>query len=420
MRDMRSIILAAGKGTRMKSEVPKVLHTICGEPMINYVLKVVKSVGSFKTYVVLGHKLKLVQQNLPQEIAVIEQKKQTGTAAAIQCAEKALKNYSGNILILCGDAPLLSKKSLKQLVQKHKKKRAACTFLTTVVHDPQGYGRVIRDLSGVAGAIREDKDASGLEKNIVEINVGVYCFQSKVLFEGLKQIKRNKKKKEFYLTDIIEILYERKQKIETVEIDNPAEGLGINTQEDLAVAEAFIQKRILRNFMLQGVRIMDPNTTYIDADVKIGTDTLIKPFTVIEKGVRIGKKCVIGPFAHLRNDTKVGNDVELGNFTEVVRTKIDDGCFMKHFSYLGDAVVGSNVNIGAGTVVANFDGKNKHVTRIAKKAFIGSGSVLISPVKIGEKAMVGAGSVVTKNKNIPSGSVIMGVPAKIISRRADK
>jgi bifunctional UDP-N-acetylglucosamine pyrophosphorylase/glucosamine-1-phosphate N-acetyltransferase len=420
MRDLRAIVLAAGKGTRMKSEVPKVLQPICGEPMIHYVLKVVKAVGSLKTYVVLGHKMGTVKQALPENLVVVPQKNQNGTAAAVQCVEKELKNYAGHVLILCGDTPLLDKKVIKSLVQKHKKKKAACTFLSAVVHHPQGYGRVIRDLSGTAAAIREDKDASGLEKSIAEINVGVYCFQSKVLFQLLKEIKKNKKKKEFYLTDIIEILYERKQKIETVETNNAIEGLGINTQEELSQAESIIRKKILKEFMEQGVRIIDPNTTFIDAKVKIGPDTVIRPFTVIEKGVRIGRKCTIGPFAHLRSETKIGNHIEVGNFTELVRTRVADGCFMKHFSYLGDSQVGANVNIGAGTVVANFDGKQKHVTRIAKDAFIGSDSVLISPVKIGEKAVIGAGSVVTKGSVIPSGGIVAGVPAKTMARRAKK
>ncbi len=420
MRELRTVILAAGKGTRMKSEIPKVLHTICGDPIINYVLKVVKAVGSLKTYVVLGHKRKLIEQKLPDDLFVVEQKKQTGTASAVQCVESQLKGYSGDVLLLCGDTPLLNKKVIKTLVQKHKKKKAQCTFLTAVVLNPQGYGRIIRDLSGKAAAIREDKDAIGLERNIAEINVGVYCFQSKVLFALLKEIKQNKKKKEFYLTDIIELLYERNQKIETIESIDPIEGLGVNTQEDLAIAEAVVQKNILRDFMLQGVRIVDPNTTYIDASVKIGTDTVIKPCTYIEKGVRIGKRCTVGPFSRLRYDTKIGDDVEVGNFTEVVRTKIDNGCFMKHFSYLGDSIVGANVNIGAGTVVANFDGVNKHVTRIGKNAFIGCDSVLISPVKVGERAIVGAGSVVTKGNVIPADGIVAGVPAKIISRRGKK
>lgn len=420
MQDLRTLILAAGKGTRMKSEVPKVLHTVCGDPIINYVLKVAKFVGSLKTYVVLGHKREMIKQALPNDLVFVDQIKQTGTASAVQCAEDHLKGYSGDILILCGDTPLLNKKVIKGLVQKHKKKKAVCTFLTSVVHNPQGYGRVIRDLSGKAAAIREDKDASDRERSIAEINVGVYCFQSKVLFQLLKEIKQNKKKKEFYLTDIIALLYEANEKVETVEANDPIEGLGVNTLEDLAVAESVVQKNILREFMLQGVRIVDPNTTYIDASVKIGTDTVIKPFSFIERGVCIGKRCVIGPFARLRYDSKIGNDVEIGNFTEVVRTKIDDGCFMKHLSYLGDSLVGSNVNIGAGTVVANFDGVNKHTTRIARNAFIGCDSVLISPVQVGEKAIVGAGSVVTKGTVIPAGGVVAGVPAKIISKRGMK
>jgi len=420
MRDLRTVILAAGKGTRMKSEMPKILYPICGVPIIQYVLNVVKSIGSLKTYIVLGHKLRVITQSLANDLIVVEQKKQNGTAAALLCSEKKINNYNGDILVLCGDTPLLNKAVITKLVRKHRKTNAACTFLTAVVDKPQGYGRVIRDEKGFSVLIREDKDASSFERNITEINVGVYCFKSVELFQFLKQIKENKKKKEFYLTDIIKLFHENNLIIETIKTDDPLEGLGINTHEDLSLAQGIMQKKILKEFMAQGIRVMDPNTTYIDANVKIGTDTVIRPCTVIESGVKIGKKCIIGPFAHLRTGTKIGDNVEIGNFTEIVRSSLDQGCFMKHFSYLGDSVIGSNVNVGAGTVVANFDGTNKHVTRISEDVFIGCDSVLISPVKVGKNAVIGAGSVITKGKVIPEGCVVAGVPAKIISRRIKK
>jgi len=416
MKDLRTIILAAGKGTRMKSDVPKVLHAVCGRPIIQYALDIAKTLGSLKTYVVLGYKSHAVKSVLNDHVVAIDQPKMIGTADAVKCAENYFRSYRGDVLILCGDTPLLEKATVKRLVQKHKKSKAACTFLTAVVHDPRGYGRVIRDGSGSVVSIREDKDASGYERDIAEINAGVYCCESKALFSALKEIKINKKKKEFYLTDIVELLFEKGLKIATVETEDSLEGLGVNTREDLAVAETVLRQKILRDFMLQGVTVIDPSTTYIDADAKIGNDTVIYPFTFIESDVRIGKNCLIGPFARLRSGTKINDKVEIGNFTEITRTKVGSGTFMKHFSYLGDSSVGEDVNIGAGTVTANFDGQKKSTTKIADGAFIGSDSVLISPVKVGKKAIVGAGSVVTKGKTIPDGSVAAGVPATIISQ----
>ena len=418
MRDLRTIILAAGKGTRMKSDIPKVLHKICGRPVIQFILDTVKAVGSLKTYLVLGHKMGAVVTFVGKEYEIVEQSKLLGTADAVKCVQKRLTGYRGDVLILYGDTPLIRKSVIKALIRKHRKVQADLTLLTAVVHDPQGYGRIIRDPKGNITAIREDKDAVGFERNIAEINVGVYCAKSKNLFDGLKNVKQNPGKKEFYLTDIIEQFVEAGLKVETIETEDPSEGIGINTREDLAKAADILRRRTLRDFMLQGVTIMDPNSTFIDASVKIGRDTLIRPFTFIEQDVKVGSNCVIGPFAHLREGTKIGNHVEVGNFTEVVRTKIGDRTYMKHFSYLGDAIVGSQVNIGAGTVTANFDGENKNVARIGNNAFIGSDAVLISPVRIGRKAIVGAGSVVTKGKNVADGTTVVGVPAVNMGKKS--
>jgi bifunctional UDP-N-acetylglucosamine pyrophosphorylase/glucosamine-1-phosphate N-acetyltransferase len=417
MNNLRTIILAAGKGTRMKSDLPKVLHPVCGRPIIQYVLDITQALGSLKTYVVLGYKSNTVKTALKDQIIYVEQTKLLGTADAIKCTESRLRSYRGDVLILCGDTPLLKQATVKRLVQRHKRTKATCTFLTTVVHNPRGYGRIIRNENGVAVAIREDKDATGYERDIAEINVGVYCCRSKELFNALKAIKINMKKKEFYLTDIIEYFSEQGQRIETVETEDPSEGLGVNTREDLATAESVVRRAILRDFMTQGVTIMDPHTTYIDANVKIGNDTVIHPFTWIEGDVRIGKHCRIGPFARLRPGTKIEDKVEIGNFAEISRTKIGTGTFMKHFSFLGDASVGADVNIGAGVVTANYDGRQKNKTKISKGAFIGSDSVLIAPVTVGKKAVIGAGSVVTKGTTVPDGSMAIGIPAKIISKR---
>jgi len=414
MQELRTIILAAGKGTRMKSSTPKVLHEVCGKPIIQYVLDVSKSVGSTKTYVVIGHKNDAVKEFLSKDnVKLLEQKKQLGTADAVKVAARNLSSYRGDVLILCGDTPLLQKDIVKEIVRKHRKSKAVCTILTAVVHNPQGYGRVIKDEQGNVVAIREDKDATGLEREIAEINVGVYCFKSHELLKALKEVKVNKKKKEFYLTDIIELLFTNGLKIETLETEDSSEGLGINTREDLAKAESTIRYRILKKFMDEGVTIRDPSTTYISFNVKIGKDTVIRPHTFIEDNVRIGNKCTIGPFARIRPESKIGDNVEVGNFTEVSRTKIGNRSFMKHFSFLGDSIVGTNVNIGAGTVTANFDGVQKNVTKIDDYAFVGSDSVLIAPVKVGKRAIVGAGSVVPSGKSIPDDAKAKGVPVTI-------
>lgn len=419
MQDLRTIILAAGKGTRMKSSVPKVLHEVCGKPIIQYVLDIVKSIGSLKTYVVLGHKSSLVEKYLPKDKIVVEQKQLLGTADAVKATSNYFRSYNGNVLVLCGDTPLLNKNVIRSIIRKHKRSKAVCTFLTAVVHDSQGYGRIIRDVSQKVVAIREDKDAVGFERDIAEINVGVYCFKSQELFKTIKEIQPNQKKKEYYLTDIIELFCSKGYKIETVETDDPLEGLGINSREHLALAEDAIRHKILKKLMAQGVTIVDPSTTYIDANVKIGKDTTVRPFTYIEKNVRIGDNCIIGPFARIRLDSKIGNNVDIGNFTEISRSSMGSNCFMKHFSYLGDSSVGVGVNIGAGMVTANFDGKQKHSTKISDHAFIGSNSTLISPVRIGKKAVVGAGSVVTRGKVVPDGRLVVGVPAKIVKKKEE-
>jgi bifunctional UDP-N-acetylglucosamine pyrophosphorylase/glucosamine-1-phosphate N-acetyltransferase len=416
MKNLRAIILAAGKGTRMKSRVPKVLHKVCGKPLIQYVIDVVKTVGSLEISVVLGHQHQQVSAYLGEGVDIAIQKELLGTADAVRCSAKSMKGFQGDVLILCGDTPLLQASTVGQLIRNHRKANAACTFLTAVVQDNYGYGRILRGPNGKAFAIREENDASPNEKNIAEINVGVYVFQKEILFEAIKNIQMNKAKKEYYLTDVIEIIAEKGLKIETLEAADAKEGMGVNTREDLTVCETIIRERILRDFMLNGVTIVDPNNTYIDADVQIGCDTVIRPFTVIEADVRIGENCSIGPFARIRPGSRIGNQVEVGNFTEISRTQIGERCLMKHFGFLGDADLGQGVNVGAGVVTANYDGVSKNKTHIEDKAFIGSDSILVAPVKIGRKAVTGAGCVVTSGEVVPEGAVVVGVPAREISK----
>jgi bifunctional UDP-N-acetylglucosamine pyrophosphorylase/glucosamine-1-phosphate N-acetyltransferase len=419
MKNLRTIILAAGKGTRMKSDVPKVLHPVCGQPMIQYVLDIAKTAGSLKTYLVLGHKHEIVEKAVDQDVVSVVQKQQLGTADAVRCASRYFSSFRGDVLVMCGDTPLLNKQVIKRLVKHHKKSQAAATVLTAVLHNPNGYGRIIRGDQGVVMAIREEKDATEFEKNIAEINVGVYCFKSRDIFKALKSIQLNPKKKEFYLTDVIELMVEQGLPVQSVETDDPRDGLGVNSREDLSVVESVMRKRILSDLMESGVTIVDPSNTYVYHSVTIGRDTVIKPFTVIENNVKIGKQCVIGPFARLRPGTRIGDQVEVGNYTEVSRTQIGRKSLMKHFSFLGDARVGMNVNIGAGTVTANYDGENKNVTQIGNQAFIGSDSILVAPVKIGKNAKTGAGCVVVKG-SVPDHGVVVGVPAKSLAASASK
>lgn len=414
MSSLATIILAAGKGTRLKSDLPKVLHEVCGQPLIDYVLDVAQRVGSTKTCVVLGHGIEKVQARLPQGILTVEQKQLLGTGDAVKNAEKFFKDFRGEVLILCGDTPLLTAQTVKALIKRHRATKAAATVLTAVVDESYGYGRIIRDNAQQVIAIREEKDCDPLERQIKEINSGVFCFDSCALFENLKKIKINSLKGEYYLTDMVALLAGQGRVVQALVTPQPQEGLGVNTREDLANCASLLRQRILKDLMDSGVTITDPLTTHIASGVKIGVDTVIKPFTVIDQDVVVGKNCVIGPFAHLRPGTRIDDVVEVGNFAEISRTSVGSRTFVKHFSFLGDAVVGRDANIGAGVVTANFDGKDKHRTVIGDGAFIGSDSILVAPVKVGKKAMTGAGSVVTKGKVIPDGKVFVGVPARMV------
>jgi bifunctional UDP-N-acetylglucosamine pyrophosphorylase/glucosamine-1-phosphate N-acetyltransferase len=416
MNNFRSIILAAGKGTRMKSDVPKVLHQVCGRPMIEYVLDITRSLRSLKTYVVTGHGADLVQQTIGSNAEFVLQPQLLGTADAVRRVEPNLRGFKGTILVLCGDTPLLSQEIIKKLLAQHRKSKAVVTVLTALIDNPQGYGRIIRDTDNSFLAIREQKDVTDQEEMINEINVGVYCFESKNLFEALKKVRLNPKKKEFYLTDIIELFLQQGHKVDTLVSKDPLVAFGVNNRADLAQAEAIIRRRILDWHMANGVTIIDPATTYIESGVKIGYDTVVYPCTVIHSDVEIGSKCKVGPFARIRAGSRLADKVEIGNFAEVSRTTLGSGVFMKHFSFLGDANIGARVNIGAGVVTANYDGIAKNKTIVDEGAFIGSDSILVAPVTIGSKAIVGAGAVVTKNTKVPPKSVARGVPAKIFKQ----
>lgn len=398
----------------MKSSVPKVLHPICGRPMLEYVLDLVKDLRIKKAIAVLGHKHAQVRKFLRPGIKVVVQKRLLGTADAVKTALPLLRNFKGTVLILYADNPLLQKETIKKMLKYHLEVRPAVTILTAWANNPSGYGRVLRDKFSSVRAIIEEKDADDFQKNIKEINTGIMCFEKDKLAKIISRIRPNNRKKEYYLTDAIAIIYNKGGLVERVQLNNIDEALGINSRMDLARANKIKQGWINSWWMKKGVTIVDPDTTFIGYGAKISSDVTIYPFTVIESGVKIGKCCSIGPFAHLRAGTILEDEAVVGNFLEVVRSRISRRSLIKHFGYIGDSRIGREVNIGAGTVTANFDGRTKHATVIKDKAFIGSDTVLVAPVKIGKSARTGAGSVVLKNQNVSDRATVVGVPAREI------
>lgn len=421
MKNIAVIILAAGEGTRMKSSLPKVLHNICGKPMIQYLIDNVNSIGIDKVIVIVGHKAGIVKERI-SGIKCITQGELLGTGDAVSRARGVfLKDSSiDTILVLYGDTPLLSQGIVKKLIEKHVSSGAGATLLTARLKNPTGYGRIIRSSGSKVIKIVEELDASIYEKVIEEINVGVYCFNKKALFYGLEKIKPDNQKEEYYLTDAIEVLTKSNMPVESVTTDDAEEFLGVNTRVELSKAELVMRKRIQDKIVDGGVTILDPDNTYIEDGVDIGKDTVIYPYTFIENNVKIGSNCTIGPFARLRPGTVVGDKVGIGNFVEIVRSSIGQDTKIRHQCYIGDSVIGRNVNIGAGTIVANYDGKEKHKTIVEDNAFIGTGTILIAPVKVGKGAVTGAGSVVTRNKNVPAGKTVIGIPARLLNKNKNK
>ncbi len=417
MRMLHAVILAAGEGTRMKSGVPKVLHAICGRPMIAYALDLAASAGIKQPIVVLGRAAALVKPVLPTEARVAIQATPLGTADAMLAAKKAV-GASGSVLILYADTPLLRRTTVQKLIETHFKTGATCTLLTAHLADPSGYGRIQRNEHGQVIGVIEESEAGAAQGAIREINVGPLVCQVQGLWEALAAIKPGATRHELYLTQAVAHLARQEgAKIQTARVEEVSEALGINARNELARAIGVIRQRLIDAHLHNGVTIEDPQTTVIDHGVTIGVDTVIHPSTVIETGVAIGKRCSIGPFARLRSGVMVGDEVRIGNFAELVRTKVGSRVRINHVSYLGDATVEDDVNIGAGAITANYDGKNKYPTTIGKGAFIGSDTVLIAPVKVGPSAVTGAGSVVPKAHDVPAHGVVVGVPARPLAQR---
>lgn len=340
----------------MHSSFSKVLHKIYGKSMLEYVLDDIRSIGIKKGVIVINNQNWTGRQiRLPKDIRVIFQKELLGTGHALLQAKNALRNFGGDVLVLYGDTPLLTTQTLGQLVEKHRTSKAACTLLTVTLKDPKGYGRIVRDEKNDIIKIVEEADASLYEKMIQEINAGVYCFNAKEVFRALDTLRPKGPKKEYYLTDAVEVFAKRKLPIESIHTENPDEAIGVNSRLDLARAQTLAKNKILTKFMEQGVGIIDPITTHIYNDVEIDQDTIIYPFTVIESNVRVGKKCKIGPFSRIRPGTVINDGVEIGNFVEIVKSSVGPGAVIKHHCYIEGANISKGANVAAGTVIV----KNK-------------------------------------------------------------
>ena len=427
--NLETLILAAGKGTRMKSKLPKVLHKVGGKPMLQYVIEAAKKIGSAREVVVIGSGAELIEQTI-SGVEFVLQAEQLGTGHAVLSAKKNFAESEGTVLILCGDTPLLTSELLKKFTDAHEKSNGAATVLTAEMPDSTGYGRVIREADGSFKKIVEDKDANAEEKKIREVNAGVYCFDVQKLFSALDKVGNDNAQGEYYLPDVLPILKEAGEKIGAFKAEYCIETIGINTRAQLAAADKALRMRKETELMEAGVTIMDPNTTFIDGDVKIGRDTIIYPNTYLEGNTVIGEDCAIGPnvrftdmlvgnnvtvqfsycheaeildgvtlgpYVHIRPGTIIGQNVKIGNFVEVKNSNIGEGTKLPHLQYIGDSDVGSNVNVGCGTVTCNYDGKQKYRTTIGDNAFIGCNTNLVAPVTVEEGAYIAAGSTITKN-----------------------
>jgi bifunctional UDP-N-acetylglucosamine pyrophosphorylase / glucosamine-1-phosphate N-acetyltransferase len=423
-----SIVLAAGQGKRMKSKLYKVLHPVCGKPMVGHVLDAVESLQARRNIVVVGHGAEAVKDYLGDRAEYVLQKEQLGTGHAALQAKELLEQEDGITLVVCGDTPLIREETLRRMVELHQRQGAAATVLTADFANPFGYGRVLRDGSGQVTGIVEQKDCTPEQAAVREINTGTYCFDNKKLFAALGMVKNDNAQKEYYLTDVVKILKGQGDKVLAHCTDDLAEAIGVNDRVALSEAEQLMKSRIIRQHMVNGVTVIDPGQTYVEKNVRIGADTVLFPGCVLRGSTVIGEDCQIGPytelidsqvgngteikqsvlleasvgnavhigpFAYLRPGAKLADSVKVGDFVEIKNSVIGEGSKVPHLSYVGDAIVGSGVNIGCGVITANYDGFNKSTTEIGDGAFIGSNSNLIAPIKIGKGAYVVAGSTIT-------------------------
>ena len=400
--EINAVILAAGKGTRMNSATtPKVLHKIMGKTLLGYVLDSVKDFTK-EEFVIVGHQAEKVEEFLDKNYTsakAVLQTPQLGTGHAVSMVCPYLENFDGLVLILCGDTPLITRKSLEKFIEFHKKQNSDITVMSTMFENPTNYGRIVRDDDNSLKAIVEEKDATAQQKLIKEVNAGIYCLNWAKIKPVFSQLTSNNAQGEYYLTDIISWGKTQKMNVNAFVLENSDEIYGINSRQNLATATKIMNDRTLDNLMTQGVTIVDPSSTWISSDTEIGQDTIIYPSTYIEGKNNIGKNCQIGPCAHLRGDVEIADNIKIGNFVEVKKSKISSNTNVGHLSYIGDSTLGENVNIGAGTITANYNAitKTKAETIIENNVKIGSNTVLVAPVKVEEGANTGAGSVITKN-----------------------
>jgi len=436
MKDTAVIIMAGGKGKRMKSDLPKVLHDLAGKPILKYLLDTIDQLEIKRKILVIGYKGDKIRELIGEKIEYIEQKEQLGTAHAVLQTKRLLSDFKGDVLVLSGDVPFLNIKTLKKLLRYHQSNSFCCTLISAILKNPKGYGRIIRGKKSEIKEIIEEVELSANKKELSEINGGVYCFNKEKLFQVLEKVTADNKQSEYYLTDTIKILLREGLTVGNIIIEDYSEIIGINDRLDLADASRKVYQKTLQNLMLQGVTIVDPHSTFIEKGIKIGQDTIIYPFTIIEKGTKIGSNCFIGPnthlidtevgagvriwasilessvvkdgvkigpYAHLRPGTIVEKGAKIGNFVELKKTILGEGSKAAHLTYLGDATVGKKANIGAGTITCNYDGEKKHQTIIEEGVFIGSNNSLVAPVKLGKDSYTGAGSTITQD--VPAGNL---------------
>ncbi|MHB0946084.1 MAG: bifunctional UDP-N-acetylglucosamine diphosphorylase/glucosamine-1-phosphate N-acetyltransferase GlmU [Sedimentisphaerales bacterium] len=399
MAEKVAIILAAGVSSRMNTKLPKVLHEVCGRPMLAYVVDACRSAGVEKMYIIVGYGKEQVIERFGDDknIVWVEQTERKGTGHAVLCCKEYLENFDGDTLILCGDMPLIRSEIVKTLIEKHGQESAAATLATAILDNPKGYGRIIRDGYGNIQGIVEDGDCNPQQKTIKEVNPSYYCFKNKTLFEALSKITPNNVKNEYYLTDALHLIIAAGHKVVAVTAVAAEDAIGVNNRQQLSEAGKIMQRRIQDRLMKSGVTIVDPPNTWIDARAEIGQDTVIEPFTYIHGQIKIGSNCRVGPFAYLREGAILKDDVVLGVFTEVKNSTLGDGVRARHHSFIGDAVIGKNVNIGAGAITANYDGKTIHKSQIGDDVYIGPGTILVAPIDVPGGYNLKAGSVVNAN-----------------------
>jgi bifunctional UDP-N-acetylglucosamine pyrophosphorylase/glucosamine-1-phosphate N-acetyltransferase len=441
---LSAVILAAGQGTRMKSKLPKVLHSLLGKPITWYALEAARRVTHTTPVMVIGHGADQVRQALGDQAEYVLQQPQLGTGHAVMQAEPLLADRTDLVLVIYGDMPLLTAQTLGNLVDKALSNTGPICMLTVTTTETRGFGRILRDAKGQVSGIVEEAQATTEQLNIHELNPGVYCFRAAWLWPALKRLQLSPKG-EYYLTDLVGMAVSEGHAIQTLSVEDPNEVIGINTRLHLAQADTLLRQRINHDWMLAGVTMIDPANIYIEPEVTLGQDTILWPGTYLHGSTQIGEGCIIGPntiikdtkvgdgctllasmlegalvedhvemgpYCHLRKGAHLCKGVHMGNFGEVKNSTLGPGAKMGHFSYLGDATVGADANIGAGTITCNYDGTHKYPTEIGEGAFIGSDTMLVAPVKVGAGAKTGAGAVVTKD--IPPHSLAVGVPARVI------